>query len=426
MTTRPRPGPALAALALWLLSAVALARPESPPAPSPDATPATALDAAASKSGDPDKPADKPPVVLGPTYIEGRGIDFKTPDGLFDLAIGANLQARFSDLKVQDVVDATEFRIRRFKLYLTGSAFDPRLTYRFQLAFENPNNVRLLDDAYVRWKFMDLLQAQAGQSKTPYGREELMNDGVLMFAERSIAIDAFKANRDIGAAVLGYSPGTVFQYYAGVYGGDGQGTLRTTNHVMPMARVVWSTFGDPGVGEADLSISGVPRFSVGANGFLNTLRKTAATALESNFPSYASATGWLGQNISRFQTGEDIRITSGGLDYQIAWCGFTLQGEYLVGRGEGQTSHVEVNSRGYYVETSAMILPRLGVAVRYSDIDSNRDVQNDRQSEINAAATYYFRRNNVKMLLEYSTLHRQRPTTPADDHFIRVQVQLAL
>src|SRR5262249_13495799 len=186
-------------------------------------------------------PAHPPPPAKpepkNPTYIEGRGFDFKPADGLFDLALGANLQVRFSDLMVQDVVSADEFRIRRAKLYLTGFAFDPRLTYRVQLAFENPNNVRLLDDAFVNWKFNDCIQVQAGQSKTPFGREELMNDGVLMFTERSIAIDTFKANRDIGAGFLGYSPGYVFQYWAGVFGGVGQGTLRTTNHVMPIARV---------------------------------------------------------------------------------------------------------------------------------------------------------------------------------------------
>src|SRR5215470_14123957 len=61
-------------------------------------------------------PPPAKPEPKNPTYIEGRGFDFKTADGLFDLALGANLQVRFSDLKVQDVVAATEFRIRRAKL----------------------------------------------------------------------------------------------------------------------------------------------------------------------------------------------------------------------------------------------------------------------------------------------------------------------
>ena len=384
---------------------------------------ATAAEANAVASSPDEASKPGPP---NPTYVEGRGFDFKTSDGLFDLAIGANLQVRFSDLDVDGSAEATEFRVRRFKLYLTGFAFDPRLTYRVQLAFENPNNVRLLDDLWLNWTFMNLLQVQMGQSKTPYGREELMNDGVLMFAERSIAIDAFKPNRDIGFLVLGNTKSYVFQYGAGVFGGVGQTTLRTTNHVMPIARVVFSTFGERFPGEPDLPRSATPRVSIGANGFFNTLKKTSATAFESTLPNYAAATGWLGQNVGLFTTGEDVQIGSGGIDAQLAWLGLTFQGEYLIGHAEGQLSDVRVNSRGYYAEVSVMVLPKLGLACRYSNIDPNRATTRDQQSEVNGAATWYFRKHNAKVLFEYSKLHRQRAGEPANDRFIRVQAQLYL
>jgi phosphate-selective porin len=370
-----------------------------------------------------EEPVRKDPKP-NPTYIEGRGFDFRTSDGLFDFAIGANLQVRFSDLDVEGPGEATEFRIRRFKLYMTGFVFDPRLTYRFQLDFANVNNVRLLDDAWVNWKFMDLLQVQAGQSKTPYGRQELMNDGILMFAERSIATDAFKPNRDTGVVLIGFSKGSVLQYAAGVFGGAGQTTLRGTDHVMPIGRVVWSTFGDPRVGEADLDRASKFRLSIGANGFYNTLQKLTNVAFESGQPSYASATGWLGQNVALFETGEDVQVGSGGVDFQAAWCGFTVQGEYFFGHALGTTSGMTLNSRGFYIEAGAMALPRLGLAARYSNVDSDRSVSGDQQTEVNGAATWYFRKNNAKLLFEYSTLHRQRSGAPANDRFLRVQVQL--
>jgi phosphate-selective porin OprO/OprP len=384
---------------------------------------AAAVTASAGSSAE--EPAKKDPRS-NPTYIEGRGFDFRTSDGLFDFSIGANLQVRFSNLDADGPGSATEFRVRRFKLYMAGFLFDPRLTYRFQLAFENFNNARLLDDAWMAWKFTDLLQVQAGQSKTPYGRQELMNDGILMFAERSIATDAFKPNRDTGVMLLGFSKGSVLQYAAGVFGGAGQTTLRGTNHVMPIARVVWSTFGDPRVGEADLARSPKPRISIGANGFYNTLRKSTPTAFESTFPSYASATGWLGQNVALFETGEDVEVGSGGVDFQAAWCGISLQGEFFFGHARGVSSGVNLNSRGYYIELGAMVLPRLGLAARYSNVDSNRSVTRDQQSEVNGTATWYFRKNNAKMLLEYSNLHRQRSGQPANDRFLRIQVQLFL
>ena len=176
------------------------------------------------------------------------GFAFRTPDRLFELAIGFNLQLRFThfdfDRCPTPLSDADEFRVRRFKLYFTGYAFDPRLTYRVQLAFENVNNTRLLlDDAWVNYKFMDEISAQMGQSKTPYSRDELYNDGVIQFQERALAVDTFKPGRDTGAGILGSLFGGKMTYMAGVFSGDGQNTLRATDHVMPVVRLVANPIG---------------------------------------------------------------------------------------------------------------------------------------------------------------------------------------
>ena len=60
---------------------------------------------------------------------------FRSPDGLFEASLGFNLQVRFTHLDLDasaGAVDANEFRVRRFKLFLRGFAFDSRLTWRFQ------------------------------------------------------------------------------------------------------------------------------------------------------------------------------------------------------------------------------------------------------------------------------------------------------
>jgi hypothetical protein len=107
----------------------------------------------------PEAGATAPPATPPIEYIPLRGFAFRTPDRLFELALGFNLQLRFTrfdfDQLPNALEDADEFRVRRFKLYFTGYAFDPRLTYRVQLAFENVNNTRLLlDDAWLNYKFM--------------------------------------------------------------------------------------------------------------------------------------------------------------------------------------------------------------------------------------------------------------------------------
>jgi phosphate-selective porin OprO/OprP len=366
-------------------------------------------------------------------YIPLRGFAFRTPDRLFEMAVGFNLQLRFTRFDFDQVPgaaeDANEFRVRRFKLYFTGYAFDPRLTYRMQLAFENVNNTRLLlDDIWLNYKFMDEISAQMGQSKTPYSRNELFNDGVIQFQERALAVDAFKPGRDIGAGILGSVGKGLLTYMAGVFGGDGQNTLRASDHAMPMIRLVANPIGQMGVGEADLEGHTTPALSFGIDGFTNTLKKTGDTVLESSTPNYASPTGWFGKNLGLFATGENVFIESASADVQLKWMGLSVQGEYFVGHAKGDTSGVKLRAYGWYAQTGYLVIPhKVDLAVRYSLVDANRALSHDQSSVVTGAATWYVKRNNMKLQLEYSRTHRQRATgEPANDQLFRLQAQLML
>lgn len=375
-----------------------------------------------------DKPEPAEPSKPAVEYVEGRGVLFRTPDGLFEGSLGFNLQVRFTHIDLDAAaggVDADEFRVRRFKLFLSGFALDPRLTWRFQAAFENPAN-RLLDDVWLNWKFSDAAQVQFGQWKTPFTRQELYNDGVLQFPERSIAVDSFKPSRDIGVMGLGSFGKGVLAYQAGVFGGDGQNSLRTTNHVMPMLRVVYNPLGDVGAGEADLQGHEQPALSFGANGFLNTLRKTTATSFEALAVNYAGPAGWLGRSVGLFTTGEDVKIKSWGFDSQFKWHGFSAQAEGFFGQAEGDTNGVKLTAYGWYGQAGYFILPgRLDLAARYAYVDFDRNVSGDGLSAVTAATSYYFRRNSFKIVLDYTRTHRQRADgSPANDQAILVQAQL--
>ena len=402
-------------LAAWL--AAGLLRGDGPETTAPEPSPT------------PVPTSEKPAVE----YIPTRGLAFRTSDGLFELAIGFNLQFRYTWFDFDQVPGASpnadEFRVRRFKLYMTGFAFDPRLTYRFQAAFENVNTPKLLlDDAWLNFKFMDELAVQGGQSKTPYSREELYNDGVIQFTERATAVDAFKPGRDIGGGALGSFSGGVLTYMAGAFNGEGQSTLRATQHVMPMLRLVVNPIGKMGQGEPDLEGHVKPALSFGVDGFTNTLQKISGTLLESNTPNYASPTGWLGRSVGLFQAGEDIFIESASADAQFKWRGLSVQGEYFWGYARGNTSRVILRARGWYGQADYFILPhKLDLGLRYSYVDPNRAAPNDVTAVFTAAPTWYFRGNNVKLQLDYSRTHRQRTSGgPANDQLLRLQVQLML
>lgn len=381
----------------------------------------------------PAEPSAAQPVAPAIEYIPLRGFAFRTPDRLVELAIGFNLQLRFTRFDFDQIPgaaeDTNEFRVRRFKLYFTGYAFDPRLTYRMQLAFENVNNTRLLlDDLWLNYKFREEVSAQLGQSKTPYSRNELYNDGVIEFQERASAVDAFKPGRDTGAALLGSLGGGRVTYFAGVFGGGGQNTLRASDHVMPMARIVLNPVGTMGSGEPDLEGHATPALSVGIDGFTNTLRKTGDGVLESAIPNYASATGWFGKNLGRFATGENVFIESASADLQLKWMGLSVQGEYFVGHAKGDTSSAVLRAYGWYGQAGYLVIPRkLDLAVRYSVVEANRSVSRDQASVFTGASTWYIRGNHVKLQLDYSRTHRQRAAgEPANDQLVRLQAQLIL
>jgi len=386
-------------------------------------------DVAPSLAAPPDPAAAPAPPIQTVSYVENRGVVFRTPDGLFEGSLGFNLQVRFTSLNLDAAaggVDADEFRVRRFKLFLSGFAFDPRLTWRFQAAFESTAANRTLDDAWLNWKFDDAVSAQFGQYKTPFARGELHNDGFIQFPERSIAVDAFKPSRDIGFMAAGSVGKGAFAYQAGIFGGDGQNTARTTDHVMPVVRLVANPIGSMGSGEADLQCHGTPALSFGANGFLNTLKKSSDTAFEALVLNYAGPAGWLGRNVRLFTTGENVDVKSWGFDGQFKWLGFSAQAEGFIGQAVGQSSGVRLYSYGWYGQAGYFILPEhLDIAARYAYVDYNRNVDASGIATVSAGSSYYFRRNSLKITFDYTRTRRQRAgLAPANDQAFLLQVQL--
>lgn len=409
----------------FLLAAVAGAMPGEEWGPE-SAIPETAV-AQTAPAEKADAKSDKPaPKAI--EYVEGRGVVFRTPDNMFEGSLGFNLQTRYTNFDLDarfGGIDANQFRVRRFKLFMNGFFFDPRLTWRVQLAFESNVASRTLDDAWLGWKFADAAAVQMGQYKTPYSRQELYNDGVLQFPERSLATDAFKPSRDEGFMAFGNFCNGLFTYQAGVFGGTGQSNLRTNENVMPVVRLTANPIGTMGASEADIQDHKTPALSFGANGFTNTLRKLTDVAFEAEL-NYAGPAGWLGRNVGLFQLGENVDIKSWGVDAQFKWHGFSLQGEGYWGQAEGQTSGVRLYSYGYYVQAGYFILPqKLDIAGRYSYVDYNRDVARGGFGVISASTSYYVRRNSLKFVFDYSLTHRKRPTgEPANDNAFIIQAQL--
>jgi len=375
-------------------------------------------------------------------YQLGKGFTFTSQDEKFQLNFGGRLQFRYTfndyDLNSASKSDTSQFDAKRIRLIAQGYAYSKDLTFKLEFdprAYASDTKKGLIE-TYLNYRLIDEVQIKVGQMKTPFTRQELTSDGALQFVDRSIVVDAFKPTYDIGAMLNGKIANGLAYYYAGVFGGGGQTSTRNTNDNMFVARAVVNPLGDMTSYEADLDGSAKPLLSIGGNYFRNTLNKTTTTSgstttntLDNTLSNYATSSGWLGKGLATISptgtTIDKIDVDSYGADLAFKWMGLSLQGEYLLGQAESQSSNKLLRAQGFYAQAGYMIIPKkLEAAFRYSYLDPNRDVKNDHVIETIGAVSYYFDKNNLKLQGDVGNIHTQTSTKPTDDMQYRVQVQL--
>lgn len=370
-------------------------------------------------------------------YQIGKGFTFTAPGEKFQLSLGGRGQFFYQYLDRDDANGAakevSQYRIRRFKVFMGGYAYTKNLTYRVQVDLAKSGTAQMLDDAWINYRFIDEAQLQAGQFKMPFSRGELTSDGALQFVDRANAVDSFKPSYDIGVMLQGKTAGGKLAYNAGLFNGTGQGGTRTTNSGAWAARIVINPFGEMRYSEADLENTPNPLLSVGANYFANTLKRNGNAAfldITTSTPPYAGTSGWLGKdaaNTAIFDNTERVDVGTYGFDAAFKWRGFSATGEYFGAKAEGQGRGRTVHARGFYGHAGYFLLPkRLEVAARYSSVDPNRDKSQDQRIEVTGAVSYYFQGHNLKLQGDYTNIQTQIAGKQAtDDKQMRVQAQLA-
>ncbi len=396
-------------------------------------------------------------------YALGKGFTLTSPDEKFQLTLGGRTQFRYTYTDFDDYYakntslpakppilntksDTSQFDAKKVRLIFQGYAYSKDLTYKLETdvrQLASSDTRKGLVETYLNYRFIDEAQIKVGQMKTPFSRQELTSDGQLQFVDRSIVVDAFKPTYDIGAMLNGKIAGGLAYYYAGIFGGAGQTSTRSTNDNLFVARVAVNPLGDVPYSEADLDTSKKPLLSIGANYFRNTLNKTTTAgvaSLDNTISNYAVASnsGWLGKGFTKtgFAAANDkLDVDSYGADLAFKWLGFSLQGEYLLGQAESKFTPLRnlLRAQGYYVQTGYTIIPqKLEAAFRYSYLDPDRDVTNDHIVETIGAVSYYFNKHNLKLQADVGNIHTQGNQTdlftgqkkPTDDLQYRAQVQL--
>ncbi len=103
-----------------------------------------------------------------------------------------------------------------------------------------------------------------------------------------------------------------------------------------------------------------------------------------------------------------------------------VQAEGFYGQAQGDTSGARLYAYGWYGRPGTSSF-RAGSTSRRAMPTSTTTAASraEASSVVSAATSYYFRRNSLKIVLDYSRTHRQRPTgSPANDSAFMVQAQL--
>lgn len=376
-------------------------------------------------------------------YRLGDGFTFTSPDQRFQGSIGGFMQLRYTftdadgsnNTPAKSAQDSSAFQMSRVKLYFNGYSFTPDLTYKLQLNITQGNVLstgKEIEEAYVNYRLIDEAQIRFGQDKVPFARQFIVSSSAQEFVDLSQVTNAFAPGYDFGLVLHGKISDGLLAYNVGAFGGEGQGTVRTTTDTAVVARIAVNPLGDMKYVEADIDYSEKPLASFGANYFHDTVKFNDTTNL-----NLFSSTGWIGIGSplmpasAKFGATERVAIDTAGFDGAFKWRGFSAQAEYFFGQADGQTTGHTLRAEGFYAQAGYFVIPKvLEIAGRYAYLDPNRDVANDHWVESTGAVSWYIHEHYLKIQTDFTNIHKQQALSfnggphETDDNRVRVQAQI--
>lgn len=400
-------------------------------------------------------PAKDPHAV---TAEYRNGFRLASGDGKFALRLSAGFQYRYSYLRYDHDIkgnenDYSNFYLRRARLYLDGTAFDPRFTYLLHVQLEPGSAVNLLD-GYVQYEIDPMFRILAGRNKIAYGLEFLNSGFGLNFIDRSIMYGETDINSGGGTSrwpggnasfpSAGENPNTgfstgglslyrsqglqlagqtaftsagAFEYQVGVWNGrDTRGSSNTGSKLLYSARVGYYPLGAVGWQVAgDQSYTESFRFGVVASYYSqNSLHNKDASG--ATVPTYTAEDR--GHNVAML-----ARFKGFSADVEWGTEAYDL-GRRLVGRTRFDRGAWRV-SLGYFV-----VRGRVEVVARHAEVERLKDPTADavtnsglgfvqvwngtefvaaieeRLSETTAGVNIYFGAHQHKLFFDVSTLTR--------------------
>lgn len=322
-------------------------------------------------------------AVFSCSAFAAPAIKYESPDKDVSAQLILYMQPQYQFLHIGRQGNVSSFQIRRARLGVFGYALKPELTYKilFQMvggtatmatpgaAFTAPR----MEDAFFNYNTKKGVEAQLGQFKVYYDREELTPDHIIQFVDHSLVNEVFSFRRDIGAALHGRPFGKTFEYWVyGMNNAQNINQVNRSNFAILGTRLVFNVLGDPGYTMGDYEDADDPELSLGVASAVN---KVGPPALASQFISATTA---------------DVLFKHRGYS-------FTGEGHFYWNQATKAKVYGVLAQTGYFI-----VPKRFEVAARFSGVVVSGPGTNG--YEMGGCLNYFFFHNNFKVQLDYNYL----------------------
>ena len=292
------------------------------------------------------------------------------------------------------VVNETE--LRRARIDLT-SKFDKDWQVKLQVSFDNEDSATKVGDAYITfsgWKYATLT---IGQTKEPFGLEELTGSTCITLVERTMVSSAFAPGHHVGLGISGHQ--RPFSWAIGVYEAADLENKRDTYALT--GRFVFAPWGG-GNRVLHIGIAGSVRDFDGEEYEIQESAEvhTAEEIVKSNtIPAdevqlLDTEFAWVRGPFS-LQAEYMTAIIKASADDDAAYIGYYLQGSYFF-TGESRPYKKGAFKRLKPINTYGA----LEMVVRYSFLDAEDNRKGVRAENYTIGANYYLN-NRARLMINY-------------------------
>lgn len=383
----------------------------------------------------PNTPSKPPSTEI--SAAPGKGITLQAGKA-FSLNIRSRIQIRYQlNLPPEDSAGTRKLdqtvNIGTARLWLSGHAFKPELTYMIQLALAGRDYrdkaTSPIYDAYLDYKLHRDFSIRAGQFFVPFDRLRTVREFALQMGDRPRPVSELTLDRDVGIVLYSdhfLSDRSPVAFRLGAFGGGG---INLSSGKEPgglfTGRLELRPLGDiDDDSEGDLERRKQPALALGgavaANFNTNRLRGTTGTTFTGG-------------------TTDDLQAAA---DAVLKWRGIGIQAEYLWKRssvneirsqnadGEPVTEYTR-SGRGWVLQLSYVFNPPIEVVGRLSrlyapagtDPSFESEVEKKGQ-ELGAGLNYYINGHRFKVQADWIARMPLNFAFAKADHLVHAQVDV--